>query len=239
MEVDGEVDEEAEDKPDEEGGDTEAEEQNDMSVDEDGEEGEDRPRKKKLKPRKSQINIEAINEEQQALAEYDANHLEQLATLKKRKKYTKDAINFIHQIELAMDVVAKLLGSKSKAEVLEAIDFFKTAYFFEVDKAQVRVYGATRLLHISYFALQDGIKKMIHLIWTKDNNTTTSEDGKEVKGVRQKLLECYKSLYFEEVEGLDPRSQVKRIAKNLVESVFLSNRSFEGCSLTPCSQAHL
>lgn len=63
---------------------------------------------------------------------------------------------------------------------------------------------------------------MIHLIWTKDNNTTTSEDGKEIKGVRQKLLECYKSLYFEEVEGLDPRSQIKRIAKNLVESVSMS-----------------
>ena len=70
-------------------------------------------------------------------------------------------------------------------------------------------------------SVQDGIKKMIHLIWTKDNNTTTTEDGKEIKGVRQKLLECYKTLYFEEVENLDPRGQVKRIAKNLVESVSL------------------
>ena len=70
-------------------------------------------------------------------------------------------------------------------------------------------------------SVQDGIKKMIHLIWTKDNNTTTTEDGKEIKGVRQKLLECYKTLYFEEVENLDPRGLVKRIAKNLVESVLL------------------
>lgn len=60
---------------------------------------------------------------------------------------------------------------------------------------------------------------MIHLIWTKDTNATTVEDGKEVKGIRQKLLECYKHLYFVDVENLDPRSQVKRIAKNLVELV--------------------
>jgi len=65
--------------------------------------------------------------------------------------------------------------------------------------------------------IQEGIKKMIHLIWTKDNNTTTTEDGKEVKGVRQKLLECYKSLYFEHQEHLDPKAQINRIARNLIE----------------------
>ncbi|TEB34024.1 ARM repeat-containing protein [Coprinellus micaceus] len=197
MDVDGEAGEE-EGGSEEEGGDTETEEQGDMSVDEDNEEGSS-SRKQKLKPRKSQININAITEEQQTLAEYDEK---QLAFLKIRKRYCKDAINFIHQVECAMDVVVKLLGSKSKAEVLEAIDFFKTTHYFEMNGAQ------------------DGIKKMIHLIWTKDNNTTTTEDGKEIKGVRQKLLECYKTLYFEEVENLDPRGQVKRIAKNLVERTY-------------------
>jgi len=44
-------------------------------------------------------------------------------------------------------------------------------------------------------ALQIGIKKMLHLIWSKDNNSM-SEDGKELKGVRSRLLECYRNLYF-------------------------------------------
>lgn len=146
MEVDEDADEEGEEaKSDEEGEDTDTEEQNSMAVDKDAQEGEDRPRKQKLKPRKSQINIEAINEEQQALAEYDSK---QLAALKVRKKYTKDAINFIHQVELAMDVVVKLLGSKSKAEVLEAIDFFKTAYFFEMNNAQASIFQASQPLHV-------------------------------------------------------------------------------------------
>lgn len=60
---------------------------------------------------------------------------------------------------------------------------------------------------------------MLHLIWTKDNNTTTTEDGKELKGIRQKLLECYKILYFDPVEDLEPRAQISRIAKNLIEFV--------------------
>ncbi|KAE9404631.1 hypothetical protein BT96DRAFT_955569 [Gymnopus androsaceus JB14] len=40
-----------------------------------------------------------------------------------------------------------------------------------------------------------GIRKMLHLIWNKDNNAI-SEDGKELKGVRARLLECYQELYF-------------------------------------------
>jgi condensin complex subunit 1 len=62
---------------------------------------------------------------------------------------------------------------------------------------------------------------MLHLIWAKDNSTSTSEDGKEIKGVRQRLLECYKSLYFDPVPDpdMDAKKQVSRIAKNFVEYV--------------------
>jgi len=65
---------------------------------------------------------------------------------------------------------------------------------------------------------------MLHLIWTKDNSTSTSEDGKEIKGVRQRLLECYKSLYFDPVPDpeMDAKKQVSRIAKNFVEYVSIS-----------------
>jgi len=64
---------------------------------------------------------------------------------------------------------------------------------------------------------------MLHLIWTKDNNTSTSEDGQQLKGIRQRLLECYRSLYFDPIADLDPREQVNRIAKNLVECVIYSH----------------
>jgi condensin complex subunit 1 len=57
---------------------------------------------------------------------------------------------------------------------------------------------------------------MLHLIWQKDVNAT-SEDGTAIKGVRQGLLECYNSLYFEPIAGLEPRAQVNRVAKNMIE----------------------
>jgi condensin complex subunit 1 len=59
---------------------------------------------------------------------------------------------------------------------------------------------------------------MLHLIWTKDNNST-SEDGAEVKGVRANLIDVYRSLYFDVVPDLTPKQQVNRIAKNMIESV--------------------
>jgi condensin complex subunit 1 len=67
-------------------------------------------------------------------------------------------------------------------------------------------------------ALQKGIKKMLHLIWSKDN-TSMSEDGKELKGVRSRLLECYRNLYFDALPDLEPKQQVNRIAKNMIECV--------------------
>ncbi|KAF6764466.1 condensin [Ephemerocybe angulata] len=201
MDVDGEEEEgegedenEEEDEEDEEdgGGDTEEDEPDSMPVDED-------PRPRKLAPRKSQINVDAMAQEQAVVAQLE--HTE-ILRLKLERKYYKEGLNFIEQLEGAMEVIVRLLGSKSKAEVLEAIEFFKRGAEYQLG------------------GVQEGIKKMIHLIWVKDNNTTAGEDGKEVtKGVRQKLMECYKFLYFDPID-IEPRAQIKRISKNLIERTY-------------------
>ena len=46
-----------------------------------------------------------------------------------------------------------------------------------------------------------------------------SEDGEKLKGVRPRLLECYQSLYFAALPDLEPKQQVNRIAKNMIEYV--------------------
>jgi condensin complex subunit 1 len=69
-----------------------------------------------------------------------------------------------------------------------------------------------------FSAPQQGIKKMLHLIWSKDSSST-AEDGKELKGVRSRLLECYRSLYFDALPDMEPKQQVNRIAKNMIECV--------------------
>lgn len=62
---------------------------------------------------------------------------------------------------------------------------------------------------------------MLHLIWSKDNNQT-AEDGKELKGVRSRLLECYRNLYFDPLPDMEPKQQVNRIAKNMIELALTS-----------------
>ena len=57
---------------------------------------------------------------------------------------------------------------------------------------------------------------MLHLIWTKDNSSTT-EDGNELKGIRSRLIECYRSLYFDPLPDIEPKQQVNRIAKNMIQ----------------------
>ncbi|KAF8552601.1 ARM repeat-containing protein [Imleria badia] len=111
--------------------------------------------------------------------------------LRLRKKYYSEALHFIRTIETAMDSVIQLLGSTNKAET--------SVYEFQTSEL--------------------GIKRILHLIWSKDNNQT-SEDGKELKGVRSRLLECYRSLYFDPLPDIEPKQQVNRIAKNMIELTY-------------------
>ncbi len=152
-------------------------------------------KKKKKKSRKSHLDISALTNEQVALAALESN---QLLHLKLRKRYYAEALSFIRQIESSMDIIGKLLGSTNKAEVLESIEFFRVTHEYQFEGAE------------------PGIKKMLHLVWSKDNSSTT-EDGKELKGIRSRLLECYRNLYFDALPDMEPKQQVNRIAKNMIE----------------------
>jgi condensin complex subunit 1 len=142
------VDDENEENPDVGGEDEEQtdEEENeaDDAMDEDGEEnGESRSRKKKAKVqrRKSQLDVVALSNEQAALAALETT---QVLHLRLRKKYYAEALNFIRQIHGAMDIMAQLLGSTNKPEVLVAIEFFRVAYEYQFDAAQVGVTHSER-----------------------------------------------------------------------------------------------
>ncbi|KAJ7756752.1 non-SMC mitotic condensation complex subunit 1-domain-containing protein [Mycena maculata] len=208
MDVDGEEEDGGDTEIEDEGEDDEEDEEEEedpsaMAVDGEGEEQEKTPKKKKkkapkLKPRKSQIAVD-MTDEQVALETLETN---QLLHLRLRKKYYAEALNFIRQIEGTMDTMEKLLGSKSKPEVLEAIEFFRVAHEYQFARADA------------------GIKKMLHLIWSKDNSSSTSEDGQELKGIRQRLLECYRGLYFDPLADMEPKAQVNRIAKNMIELTY-------------------
>lgn len=56
-------------------------------------------KKNKLKPRKSELNMEALTNEHAALAALESN---QLLHLRLRKKYYAEGLNFIRHVESAM-----------------------------------------------------------------------------------------------------------------------------------------
>jgi condensin complex subunit 1 len=100
----------------------------------DGEDAGARPKKKRHQRRKSEIDLAALNDANGALAQLDNAKIAQLKLL---KKMHAEAMYFIRQIEGAMDMMGDLLGSKSKPEVLEAIEFFRVAHEYRFTQAEV------------------------------------------------------------------------------------------------------
>lgn len=209
---DEDSDEEEEEAAEEDAEEDEEADDDDHEGDEDAEETEGTPKpkakkvkkeKKERKPRKSQIDMAAVEAEQSSL---DA---EAVMRLRLTKKYYSDALRFINQIESSIPTLCQLLVSTNKTEVLESMRFFRTAYEYNIASSE------------------QGIKTMLHLIWTKDVNATT-EEGTETRSIRGNLIEVYRSLYFDVVPDLTPKQQVNRIAKNMIEWVsisFLANLS--------------
>lgn len=62
--------------------------------------------------------------------------------------------------------------------------------------------------------MQVGIKRMLHLIWAKDNSTV--EDGKEVKGVRSRVIECYRKLFLDPLADLSLEDNIARTTRNMI-----------------------
>lgn len=123
---------------------------------------------------------------------------EKLQQLLLMQTFHVDAVRFIELIHSAIPTITQLLSSKSKAEVLESMELLVVSYNYKVKLAA------------------DGIKKMLHLIWTKD----TSDEG---KGIKMKLISCYENLYLEMDSKLSKRENVNRIAKNLIELTYNTN----------------
>lgn len=106
----------------------------DVEMDDETGSNPDVPKKKKSKkPRKSELDIEALTNEQAALAALESD---KLLHLRLRKRYYAEGLSFIRQIEEGIKVVEKLLASTNKLEVLEAIEFFRVAHEYQFDGAE-------------------------------------------------------------------------------------------------------
>lgn len=124
-----------------------------------------------------------------------SENLEKLKKLQLTQTYYKDAIKFMTVMKRAFDQAEVLLFSKVKTEVMEMMDMFvlADAYNFE---------GAS-----------SGIRKMLHVIWTKGN----SDEGKEVQ---ERLLSAYSKLFFEAPLSIPDAEASMYIARNLISLTY-------------------
>ncbi|KAL7276465.1 condensin complex non-SMC subunit Cnd1 [Rhizina undulata] len=120
---------------------------------------------------------------------------EDIARLQLTRRYYVEALRFIETIHTASPTVSQLLSSKTKSEVIEAMDFFKVLDVHKVSTSK------------------DGIRRMLRLIWTKGN----SDEG---KGVQTHLLEVYKDLFFEAPDTFSKSEAAGYIARNMISLTF-------------------
>lgn len=150
------------------------------------------------KPRKSALDLEALAASQQSMTQEDQ---EKLVKLRLTVQYYTDALRLIELMEQAIPILVQLLASTFKAEVLESMEFFRVAH-------EYKIHGA-----------MDGVRAMVHLVWAKDN-ALVMEDGSQLKGIRSRLIEVYRALYFDAYPELSRAENVARISRNMIERTF-------------------
>lgn len=142
-------------------GDEDNEEDAEMEVDDEGNPitPKKKTKKTKAKRRKSELDMTAMTTEQAALTALESN---QILLLRLRKKYYVEALNFIRQLDGAMEMLGQLLGSTNKAEVLEVMDFFRVALEYKLEGAEV-------CFLCSFFYANETMTHAIYTAWDQEN----------------------------------------------------------------------
>ncbi|KAF2765279.1 chromosome condensation complex Condensin, subunit D2 [Teratosphaeria nubilosa] len=128
-------------------------------------------------------------------AQEDAATAEAMNKLQLTRRYYIEALRFIDTLHEASPHITKLLASKNKSEIIEAMDFFVVADAYHLETAK------------------PGIRRMLKLIWTKGN----SDEG---KGVQTHLIECYKGLFFDAPGNFSANDAANYVARNMISLTF-------------------
>lgn len=88
-------------------------------------------------------------------------------------------------------MLAELLASKSKTDVLESMNFFVVSHRFQISNYET------------------GVRKMIHLIWSKDSG------DKESNSIKEYLIQNFIRIYID-CNSVDNRERTRTIVRNLI-----------------------
>ncbi len=108
--------------------------------------------------------------------------------------YLKDSHAFASSVHAAIPVVCQLLLSKQTSDILEAIDFFVTAFEFDVLDAMV------------------GVRRMLSLIWSSESD------------VKDAVVKAYKRLYMDMESGGASKKRALQVVSNLTALISCSTQ---------------
>ena len=95
---------------------------------------------------------------------------------------------------------SKLLGSTTKVQVLENVVFFRIAWEYQFDGAEMPHSNAVMYSSdVPHARINSSIKRSYSL-----SGSSTAEDGKESKAFTRACWGCYHSFYFETLPDMEP-----------------------------------
>ena len=108
--------------------------------------------------------------------------------------YLRDSFKFARGIYAAIPVVCRLLLSKQTSDILEAINFFVTAFELDVLEAMM------------------GIRRMLPLIWSSESD------------VKDAVVKAYKHLYMDMDSSKTPQKRAIQVVSNLTALISCSTQ---------------
>jgi len=137
--------------------------QEDMDQDNDEEEEEEDAKILKIM---KEIFLEARKAPEPTMSQSQNNNQEEVNKQRMMVQYLSDSVKFSKIIHKSLPVVAQLLCSKQSTDILEAIEFFVSAFEFGVLNAML------------------GVRKMLALIWSRESS------------IKDAVVAAYKRLYI-------------------------------------------
>lgn len=153
-------------------------------------------------PESAQQQLQLENSNNSAPSAQSANNgneisSEQMEALMRQKRYYTDAIQFTEHVISALPVLMDLLSSKTKSDVVESVQFFVAAHMSRLGESK------------------DGIRKMVHLVWSKDTGDNES------KSIRECLIQAYCQLFVMLPIGVE-KDRARAVVRNLITLTFNS-----------------